>query len=213
MPCRTQIRPPRPLPAACRPPPAAPLLPTWRAPTQIAVSSFEEDLPKHQYTPAEYARLTAVHKAVDVAAALAGPRPADLVVGADTVVELRGEVLEKPADAADAHRMLALLSGQRHEVHTGVALVLPPREAGGDPRVHSFAVTTAVEFAELTDAAIAAYIQTGEPFGKAGAYGIQGAAAAFVRRVDGCFYSVVGFPLHAFCIEVAGLIERRELIL
>ena len=178
---------------------------------QVVTSNFEETLPKHMYTGAEYARHTASHKAVDVASTLS--QPADLVVGADTVVEVDGVVLEKPVDAADARRMLSMLSDRTHQVHTGVALALPPQQEGAEPRLHSFVISTTVEFAALTEAGIAAYVASGEPFGKAGAYGIQGSAASFVRRLDGCYFSVVGFPLHAFCSELAALIESRQLAL
>lgn len=122
------------LPAAIHPHTAAHL----RRPglcLQVVVSSFEETLPKERYSAADYARHTASHKALDVArqlaaaaAAGAAPPPA-LVIGADTVVEYGEHILEKPADAADAARVLRMLSGKRHHVHTGVALVLPPLEA------------------------------------------------------------------------------------
>ena len=114
-------------------------------------------------------------------------------------------MLEKPADAADARRMLASLSGARHAVHTGVALVL----AGGRELV--FSETTFVEFGDLSAAAIAAYVASGEAEGKAGAYGIQGRAAAFVRRIEGDYFNVVGLPLHALCGALDGLIASGEL--
>lgn len=104
---------------------------------QVVVSSFEETLPKEQYSAADYARHTAAHKAMDVAGKLAaaarggGEQPPALVIGADTVVEHGEHILEKPADAAEAARVLRMLSGQRHRVHTGVALVLPAA-GGGD---------------------------------------------------------------------------------
>jgi septum formation protein len=120
-------------------------------------------------------------------------------------VEADGQVLEKPVDAADARRMLASLSGARHAVHTGVALVL----AGG--REVIFSETTLVEFGDLSAAAIAAYVDSGEAEGKAGAYGIQGRAAAFVRRIEGDYFNVVGLPLHALCGALDGLIASGEL--
>lgn len=111
-----------------------------------------------------------------------------VVVGADTTVDVDGEILEKPADEADARRMLRLLSGRTHTVHTGVTVVSP---AGGT----SMVVGTAVTFVELSDAAIEWYLATGEHNDKAGAYAIQGAAAAFVERVDGSVTNVIGLPL------------------
>ncbi|KAL4424554.1 hypothetical protein ABPG77_010134 [Micractinium sp. CCAP 211/92] len=188
---------------------------------EVVVSSFEETLPKDQYSAADYARMTATHKALDVARLLAEQQqlaaapgssvPPVLVIGADTVVEHGDHILEKPADAEEAARVLRMLSGRRHHVHTGVALVMPAAEGETDPRVHSFAVTTNVEFDELSAEAIQAYIASGEPFDKAGSYGIQGLAGSFVRGIEGCFFNVVGFPLHRFGVELAQLIQGGQL--
>ncbi len=113
-----------------------------------------------------------------------------LIIGADTLVSLDGELLGKPTDAADASVMLSRLSGTHHEVVTGVALI---DAAAGH---HSaWAETTQVYFRRLHAAEIAAYIESGEASDKAGAYGIQGRGAAFVRRIEGCYFNVVGLPL------------------
>jgi septum formation protein len=113
----------------------------------------------------------------------------DLVVlGADTTVTVDGLILGKPADAADAARMLRLLSGRTHRVMTGVAVVT----AKG---AEVAAEVTGVRFLTLSEAEIAAYIATGEPMDKAGAYGIQGLAAKWIPRVEGCYFNVVGLPL------------------
>jgi septum formation protein len=112
------------------------------------------------------------------------------VLGADTTVVLGKQVLEKPANAADAARMLAALSGHTHVVLTGVAL-LPIHRAM--PLL--FAEATKVSFRKLSAAEIKAYVSSGEPLDKAGAYGIQGKAAPFVRRIDGDYSNVVGLPL------------------
>ena len=113
-----------------------------------------------------------------------------LIIGADTLVSLDGEPLGKPADDADALVMLSRLNGTCHEVVTGVALI---DAATGQHRV--WAETTAVYFRQLHADEITAYIQSGEPSDKAGAYGIQGRGAAFVRRIEGCYFNVVGLPL------------------
>ena len=113
-----------------------------------------------------------------------------LIIGADTLVSLDGEPLGKPADDADALVMLSRLSGTCHEVVTGVALI---DAATGQHRV--WAETTDVYFRQLHADEITAYIQSGEPSDKAGAYGIQGRGAAFVRRIEGCYFNVVGLPL------------------
>lgn len=110
------------------------------------------------------------------------------VVGADTIVTIDGQLLGKPADAADAARMLRLLAGRTHQVTTGVAVL-----AAGSTR--TFAETTDVTFAAMTDADIAAYIATGEPMDKAGAYAIQGRAAQWIPRIEGDYSNVVGLPL------------------
>ncbi|KAK9815313.1 hypothetical protein WJX72_001514 [[Myrmecia] bisecta] len=180
---------------------------------EVRPSTFEETLRKDAFaTAALYAIETATHKALEVASAsMASGQPADLVIGADTIVEHDKLILEKPADAADAVRMLTRMSGQSHQVHTGVALVLPhasdPKH-GKPPLVRSFAVSTEVEFDQLTPDGIQAYVDSGEPFGKAGAYGIQGKAAVFVKRLSGDYFNVMGFPLHAFAAEVAGLVDE-----
>ena len=113
-----------------------------------------------------------------------------LIIGADTLVSLDGELLGKPTDAADASVMLSRLSGAHHEVVTGVALI---DAVTGEDRV--WAETTHVYFRHLHAAEITAYIESGEASDKAGAYGIQGRGAVFVRRIEGCYFNVVGLPL------------------
>lgn len=110
------------------------------------------------------------------------------VLGADTVVVLDRDVLEKPKDLADARQMLERLSGREHRVITGICL----RHAGGRTVDH---VSTVVRFAVLSAAEIEAYVASGEPMDKAGAYAIQGLASKFVERIDGCFFNVVGLPV------------------
>lgn len=111
-----------------------------------------------------------------------------IVLGADTVVVVDDEVLGKPRDAADAARMLRLLSGRTHQVITGVCLV-----KGAEKQ--SAAEVTFVRFTTLSDEEIEAYVATGEPLDKAGAYAIQGRAAKWVPRIQGCYFNVVGLPL------------------
>ena len=126
---------------------------------------------------------------------------ADLVVlGADTTVEVDGAILAKPENADDAARMLRLLSGRTHRVITGVAVVT----AQG---AQVAAEVTGVRFLTMSDAEIAEYIATGEPMDKAGAYGIQGRAARWIPRVQGCYFNVVGLPLAlvSTMLESAGL--------
>jgi septum formation protein len=121
------------------------------------------------------------------------------VLGADTTVTLDNRILGKPEDAADAARMLRMLSGRTHRVITGVALVT----AEG---AEVAAEATAVRFLTLSDEEIAAYVATGEPMDKAGAYAIQGLAARWIPRIEGCYFNVVGLPLAL----VSALLEARN---
>jgi septum formation protein len=129
----------------------------------------------------------ALSKAHDVAARVVED---GIVIGADTQILADSEVLGKPKDTADAARMLSKLSGRTHRVITGVALV--DTETGFE---ETWVETTLVTFRELTEDEVSAYVETGEAMGKAGAYGIQGRAAAFVERIEGCYFNVVGLPL------------------
>ena len=119
-------------------------------------------------------------------------RPALQVLGADTTVTLDNTILGKPEDAADAARILRLLSGRTHRVITGVALVTAKR-------TEVAAEATAVRFLALSDEDIAEYIATGEPMDKAGAYAIQGCAARWIPRIEGCYFNVMGLPLALVC--------------
>lgn len=112
----------------------------------------------------------------------------DIVLGADTVVSVETEILEKPVSAEDAARMLRILSGRGHWVHTGICLL-----SSSSPIVDS--VSTKVTFLPLSEAEIQAYVSTGEPFDKAGAYGIQGRASRFIASVEGSYSNVVGLPV------------------
>lgn len=114
--------------------------------------------------------------------------PDEIVLGADTVVVLDHHLLEKPANAADAARMLRLLSGREHSVTTGICLV---SNAG----VRSSFEETRVEFAALSEEEIAEYVESGEPMDKAGAYAIQGLASKYIRRISGDYFNVVGLPV------------------
>ena len=113
----------------------------------------------------------------------------EVIVAADTIVAIDGKILGKPADEKDAFAMLKTLSGRVHEVFTGVCVIF----ANG--RKERFFEETKVGFYELSDVEIAAYIKTGEPMDKAGAYGIQGKGALLVKRIDGDYYNVMGLPV------------------
>lgn len=142
--------------------------------------------------PLPPAELASFHAAAKLRAAmerqdsLAGP-----TIAADTVVDLDGAALGKPRDAAEASAMLSSLSGREHLVHTAFALAIP---GGGAPPIEERS-TTRVRFYPLQREEIEAYVASGEPFDKAGAYGIQGRAAALVEAIEGDFYTVMGLPL------------------
>jgi septum formation protein len=123
------------------------------------------------------------------------------VLAADTTVTLAGEILGKPFDRADAERILNLLAGTQHRVLTAVSVTYEGR--------HETVVSESlVTFAPLDDARIAAYVQSGEPFDKAGAYGIQGRAGAFVERIEGSYSGVMGLPL----FETAELLRKFGIV-
>jgi len=133
------------------------------------------------------------------ASAVATSSPDAIVIGADTIVVAHDHILGKPADAENAVRMLRLLSGRRHHVVSAVAVQHLTR------RIRLVdSVVTAVWFRHLRDDEIAAYVATGDPLDKAGAYGIQGRAALFVDRIEGDYFNVVGLPL----IRLATLLEQ-----
>jgi septum formation protein len=154
---------------------------------EVKVSSVEE-VTGGNLAPAEIVVENAVRKAKAVAEAF----PGDAVLGADTIVFLDGRVYGKPKDGEEAKAMLRALAGREHEVATGIAWV----HAG---EVFTDVETTRVFFAPLTEEAIDAYVKTGEPLDKAGAYAIQGRAAQFIESIEGSFSNVVGLPLYAVC--------------
>ncbi len=176
---------------ASRSPRRAQLLETAGIPFRVQPAGDVEEvlaarLQAERTHPARYAELLAHAKARDVAAVC----PGELVLGADTVVLLDGEILEKPLDAADAVRLLGRLSGRTHTVISAVALIGGP--AGPGLAVHE---STEVDFLPLARGWIEAYVATGEPMDKAGAYGIQGYGALMVAGVRGCYFNVMGLPL------------------
>ena len=118
-----------------------------------------------------------------------------MIVGADTVVAYQGQILGKPKDEADAKRMLRMLSGQTHEVYTGVCVIK-------DGEAKTFYEETKVIFYEISDEQIDHYIKSGESMDKAGSYGIQGKAAIFIKGIQGDYYNVVGFPIARFLQEI-----------
>lgn len=149
---------------------------------EVRVSSVKE---RKGEDPVEAAEQAAISKASEVA----GRTPEAVVIGADTVVVVDGEILGKPASASEAEEMLRKLSGKAHQVITGVAVV----DSSGR-RMVDHEITT-VFFAPLSEEEVRAYIESGEGHDKAGAYAIQGLGALFIPRIEGSYTNVVGLPL------------------
>lgn len=160
----------------------------------VVPSEFDESTVPPELAPAEHVVYSAIMKARDIAAR----QPDALVIGADTVVVINGHILGKPADSADAARMLKELSGCTHQVYTGVAVVQGSRE-------RSAAECTDVTFRDLSAETISRYVATGEPMDKAGAYAIQGKGAVLIKSIRGCYPNVVGLPLYLLTVLLADL--------
>jgi septum formation protein len=150
---------------------------------EVQPAHIPEDLP-----PGEVARDCAERLAKEKALAVAKLRRTDIVLGADTVVVIDGQILGKPADSADAARMLRLLSGREHQVITGICVV-------GNSQPRSASEITKVTMSTITEKEIADYVATGEPMDKAGAYAIQGLASRWIPRIEGDYSNVVGLPI------------------
>lgn len=169
----------------------------------VTPSRFDEDSLRklHFDSVAEYVKTSARRKAEEVAER----EKYDLIIAADTVVVVDGRVLEKPRSEGEAIEYLRMLSARSHQVLTGVAM----RTAGG--AVTNFVESTHVHFAPLSDDLIAAYVATREPMDKAGAYGIQGMGGSFVTKLNGCYFNVMGLPMHRVAAEIAEYIEAGKL--
>ncbi|MBR1842830.1 MAG: septum formation protein Maf [Oscillospiraceae bacterium] len=155
-----------------------------------------EAKPDPALDPGSAVEFIAAEKALDTAGRCA---PGDLIIAADTLVYIDGELLGKPHTEDEARSMLSRLSGRSHEVYTGIALIF-----GG--KKHVSHERTKVTFAALSESDIAWYVSTGEPMDKAGAYGAQGKGAALIEGIEGDFFNVMGLPVHRLVrlIESAG---------
>jgi septum formation protein len=163
----------------------------------MLVSSAVDETPIPGESANEHVHRLAGAKAELVAARSVGPA---IVIGADTVVVLDGQIIGKPRSAEDARHTLQLLSGRTHSVVTGVMLVrLPDAERRG------FVETTQVQFSAISGEEIERYLATDEPYDKAGAYAIQGRAGRYIPRVEGCYFNVVGMPLARLWQELTAL--------
>ncbi|NXN70578.1 ASML protein, partial [Himantopus himantopus] len=176
---------------------------------EVVPSWFKETLEKSSFAaPYEYAVETAKQKALEVANRMHVKhlRTPDVVIGADTIVTVDEQILEKPVDKQDAYRMLSRLSGKEHSVFTGVAIIhCRSKDNQLETEVTDFYEETKVKFSDLSEELLWEYIHSGEPMDKAGGYGIQALGGMLVEYVHGDFLNVVGFPLNHFCKKLAEL--------
>lgn len=165
-------------------------------PSPLDESALQTQLVKESLSPIEYTRVLAEKKAEALALVLSNDSttPSTLVLGSDTIVDLNGSILEKPTDTDSAISMLTKLSGEWHQVHTGVAIYHVQGNIVN--LIASFTDTARVQFAKLSTKDIEAYVATKEPMDKAGSYGIQGIGGQLVSCVEGDFFTVMGLPGH-----------------
>jgi len=163
---------------------------------EIKTSEIEEIITNSN--PEEVVKELSAMKAEDVAEEIDGPA---VILGADTVVAYDGKILGKPKDKDDAVRMISSFAGEEHYVYTGVCILI--KEADGSVREISFAEGTRVVVYGMTEQEIAAYVESGEPMDKAGAYAIQGKFAPYIKKIAGDYYNIVGFP-------IAGIYQRLK---
>ena len=166
---------------------------------EVMTSSIDEDAIQAD-TPAALVEALSAAKAEDIAERLTKNF---VIIGADTVIVKDNSILGKPSDEAEAAKMLQMLQGNRHEVYTGVTLISVSPEGKG--LIDTFHVRTIVDMIPMTAAQIDAYIKTGEPMDKAGAYGIQGRGAAYIQDIAGDYYNVVGLPISTVLARLANM--------
>ncbi|MBO9604391.1 MAG: Maf family protein [Paenibacillaceae bacterium] len=215
----------RPLVLASSSPRRQELIRTFGLPYRVIVSDADESV-EPGLAPEQIVETLSLRKAEAVCGKMRSREPgsapaAGIVIGSDTIVVLDGAVLGKPADEADARRMLAALQGRTHSVYTGVACIdaaaaateppqweedtrfgdigryrVWPEPPGAEANIAVGHTVSRVTFRPMSDREIAAYVETGEPLDKAGSYGAQGLGACFVEKIEGDFYSVMGLPLN-----------------
>jgi septum formation protein len=157
---------------------------------QIIVSDFDESSIPFKNNIPSYVMNLAEGKARSVSKKIMD-QDNNLIIGCDTIVAFNNRILGKPKDKKDAFEMLQALSGNEHEVYSGLAIL----DVKSNKIIKDF-VCTKVKFSKLSSVQIEKYINTGDPMDKAGAYGIQGKAGVFVENINGCYYNVVGLPLN-----------------
>nr|ACO15333.1 N-acetylserotonin O-methyltransferase-like protein [Caligus clemensi] len=169
-------------------------------PFRVQPSTAEENLNKKDYLdkPQNYAMDTASLKSKAVMEAFKRDEEKNLlIIGSDTVIFFQGAIIGKPQEKEDAIKILESLSGKSHEVYSGVSLLFKAK-GSDDVLSHSFFEETKLHFDNLPADVIKAYVDTGVPMDKAGAYGIQALGGTLIKRIEGDYYNVMGFPLHKF---------------
>ncbi|MBP2032988.1 septum formation protein [Clostridium algifaecis] len=164
----------------------------------VFVSDFKEDSVRFEGDCGKYVMELALGKAKNVCSKLKNEQA--IIIGCDTVVYLNGKILGKPENENDAFNMLKALSGNEHQVYSGIAVI--DKTSG---TVKSDFVKTVVKFSDISDDQIKKYLKRGEYKDKAGAYGIQGYAGVFVSEIHGCYYNVVGLPLNRLYQILTGM--------
>ncbi|ORX98656.1 N-acetylserotonin O-methyltransferase-like protein-like protein [Basidiobolus meristosporus CBS 931.73] len=176
---------------------------------QVVPSTFPETLDKSTFSHAkDYVTETAKQKTLEVFERLQSSQaqPPALVIGADTIVVLGEEILEKPRSVEHAVEILTRLNGKSHYVYTAVCFALPHST---QPEILTFCEETEVVFANSSPELIQAYVDSGEPMDKAGGYGYQGLASFLVSKINGDYYNVVGFPAQKFFEKLNELLENN----
>ena len=177
-------------------------------PSPLDEEELQIELAQKQYTPHDYARTLAERKA-HAASITMSPDNGEvtLIIGSDTIVDLDGHIMNKPIDEKDAYSMISRLSGNWHQVHTGVAVYAVGVDHDSEKLMFSFTDTARVRFATLTDHDIQSYVASQEPMDKAGAYGIQGIGGQLVQRLEGDYFTVMGLPMHRLSRELCEAIK------
>ncbi|KAL7535114.1 hypothetical protein ACHAXR_006280 [Thalassiosira sp. AJA248-18] len=182
-------------------------------PSPLNEEELQIELSKKDISPHDYARTLAERKAhAKIPSVTKSNGEVTLIIGSDTIVDLDGVIMEKPKDEADACEMIQRLSGNWHQVHTGVAVYAVG--VGGldeEKLMFSFTDTASVKFASLTDEDIKSYVSSQEPMDKAGSYGIQGIGGQLVERMEGDFFTVMGLPMHRFSRELSSAIRLLDI--
>jgi len=181
-------------------------------PSPLNEEELQVELSMKEISPQDYARTLAERKAHAMGLAISDSRDLTLIIGSDTIVDLDGVIMEKPKDTADAFKMIRSLSGNWHQVHTGVAVYAVGIDGlDGEKLLFSFTDTARVKFALLGDDDIQSYIATKEPMDKAGSYGIQGIGGQLVERMEGDFFTVMGLPMHRLSRELSKAISSLDI--